>query len=107
MNTPKRTAQHHGATPWTTQDIDDARRSELAPILARRGYKTTALPNGAVLLRDFRGLIIHGNRWTWTSQGLQGNTIDFFITIEAKTFTQAIAIARAADNDNAAHDDDL
>jgi hypothetical protein len=99
MSTPKRTAQHHGALPWTTQDIDDARSSDLAPILARRGYHTTPLPNGAVLLRDFRGLIINGNRWTWASEGLQGNTIDFFITLEGKTFTQAIAIARADDND--------
>ena len=100
MNPPKRTAHRHGAQPWTTQDIDDARSSDLAPILARRGHNTTTLPNGAVVLRNLRGLVIHGNRWTWTSEGLKGNTIDFFVAIEGKTFTQAIAIVRAPDTDN-------
>mgnify|MGYP001766859515 CR=1 FL=1 len=99
MNKSTRTDQHQGSGPWTPHDIDAARTADLAPILAQRGYTTTKLPNGAVLLRNFRGLIIYGNRWTWKSEDLHGNTIDFFITLEAKTFSQAMAIVTGTGDD--------
>jgi hypothetical protein len=109
MNKASRTAQHQAAQPWTPHDIDAARSADLAPILAQRGYTTTTLPNGAVLLRNYRGLIIHANRWTWKCERLHGNTIDFFVTLEGKTFSQAMAIVTDACNDNPddASDDDL
>jgi hypothetical protein len=90
---------------WSTQDIDSARNTSLAPILAQRGYATTRLPNGAVLLRNFQGLLIHGNRWSWRSERLHGNTLDFFITLEGKTFAQAMQIVCDSSEDDPTNDD--
>ncbi len=91
MNNPTRRNPSHDP-PWTLDDIKRARAAMLAPILVHKGYAVLKLPNGAVLLRNFRGLIIHGNRWTWKSEHMYGNTLDFFITVEGKTFSQAMEI---------------
>ena len=91
-------------TPWTQHDIDTARNTRLAPILAQRGYATTSLPNGAVLVRNFHGLLIHDNHWSWRTERLHGNTIDFFIILEGKTFSQAMQIVCNPQDDSAEED---
>ncbi len=88
------------ASNWSREDIEAARTADLAPILARNGYQITVLPNGAVLLHGFRGLIIHANRWTWKAERLFGNTLDFFVTLEGKTFTQAMEILKTNNDDS-------
>lgn len=93
MNKPAQRRDKKSAQ-WTADDIRKARDTMLAPILASRGYPVMELPNGAVLLQNFRGLIIHGNRWIWKSQQMYGNSLDFFITIDGKTFSEAMEILR-------------
>ncbi len=95
------------ANHWSRDDIEAARNADLAPILARNGYLITPLPNGAMLLHGFRGLIIHANRWTWKAERLFGNTLDFFVTLEGKTFAQAMEIVNAANDDSDDLTDDL
>mgnify|MGYP001766202890 CR=1 FL=1 len=83
---------------WTTTDIEQARNRDLAPILAHAGYKLHQLPNGLVLVRNFHGLLIRGNRWTWKAENLARNTIDFFMTIEAITFNQTMELLCASED---------
>ena len=94
-------------TAWTPHDIQTARAAMLAPILVRKGYAILKLPNGAVLLRNFRGLLIHGNRWTWKSEHMYGNTLDFFITVEGKTFSQAMELLCNTDPEDQPDDENL
>jgi hypothetical protein len=84
---------------WSPAEIETARAAHLAPILARKGYALARLPNGAVLVRSFRGLIVHGSRWSWKCENLYGNTIDFFITVEGNTFNEAMEIVTASKDD--------
>ncbi len=83
---------------WTRNGIDDARAQPLAPILEKKGYRMRTLPNGAALLADYRGLVVHGNHWAWKAENLRGNTIDFFMAIEGATFAETMSILTAADN---------
>ena len=61
-------------------------------------YKLHQLPNGLVLVRNFHGLLIRGNRWTWKAENLARNTIDFFMTIEAKTFNETMELLCSGDD---------
>ena len=69
---------------------------------------------------NFRGLVVRGNTWFWKEQNLRGNTIDFFMVIEAKTFAQTMEIlaqsepdalctstSRPKPNGQGHHDDDV
>jgi hypothetical protein len=84
---------------WSKTDIEEARSRALAPILKDAGYKLDSLANGAVLVRNFRGLVVRGNTWFWKEQNLRGNTIDFFMVVEAKTFAQTMAILCPCEED--------
>ena len=91
---------------WTKDDLEQARTTSLAPILALKGYATIKLPNGAVMLRNFPGLLIHDNRWTWKNQHLYGNTLDFLTTIDGQTFAQAMTIIEQFHDDQNGEDSD-
>ena len=84
---------------WTKAEIEEARSRALAPILKDAGYKLDSVANGAVLVRAFRGLVVRGNTWFWKEQNLRGNTIDFFMVVEAKTFAQTMAILCPSEED--------
>lgn len=80
---------------WTREMIEEARQASLPLILAEKGYTVRRLPNGAVQLPGFVGLLIHSNRWIWKNQHLHGNTIDFFVVIEGKSFDEAMRLVRS------------
>jgi hypothetical protein len=77
---------------WTKDEIHTARTRQLAPILTSRGYQLAELPSGALIVPSIKGLVILGHTWYWAPQNLKGNTIDFFMTLEAKTFTDTMQI---------------
>lgn len=77
---------------WTKAEIEHARSRPLAPVLIQAGYELDELPNGAMLVTRFRGMVVRGNSWFWKEQNLKGNTIDFFMLIEARTFSETMAI---------------
>jgi len=84
---------------WTKSAIRLARKAELAPLLIDRGYRLYPLSNG-----NFRivpdpddpaapaGVIVKQNFWIWTEKNIAGNAIDFFTTVEGKSFHQAMQI---------------
>jgi hypothetical protein len=77
---------------WTRTEIEAARAQPLAPVLAAAGYKLNPLPNGAALVRNFNGLVVRQNTWFWKQENLTGNSIDFFMTVEGKTFAEAMQV---------------
>ena len=90
---------------WTKSAIREARRAELAPILIGRGYRLQPLNNGNHrVLPDPddpsmpSGLVVKQNFWIWPDRQIDGNTIDFFIQVEGKTFHQAMQIITAEHN---------
>lgn len=77
---------------WTKDEIQQARTRPLAPTLTQRGYQLVELPSGALIVPAIKGLVILRHTWYWAPQNLKGNTIDFFMTFEAKTFTDTMKI---------------
>ena len=88
---------------WTKSDIRAARKADLVDILTDRSYLLYPLDDG-----NFRvlpdpddparpsGIVIKQNYWIWPDRDLSGNTIDFFVLVEGKTFHQAMEIIRGA-----------
>ena len=87
---------------WTKDEIQQARTRPLAPILAERGYQLVEMPSGALIVPAIKGLVINGFTWYWAPQNLKGNTIDFFMTLEAKTFTDTMQMLCPKDAKHAA-----
>jgi hypothetical protein len=90
-----RSTSSQSRSHWTRELIEEARQASLPAILAQRGYAVRRLPNGAVWLPGFAGLLIHSNRWIWKNQHLHGNTIDFFVVIEGKSFDDAMQLVHS------------
>jgi hypothetical protein len=93
---------------WTKSAIREARKAVLAPLLSARGYRLLPIHNGNYrILPDPQnqavpaGLVVKQNFWIWPDRQLDGNTIDFFIQVEGKTFHEAMRIITAE------HDYDL
>jgi hypothetical protein len=77
---------------WTKEQIREARKIELEPILNRRGLRLRPLKNGNTLVEDYPDLVVKQHYWTWPDKNMAGNTIDFFVKIEGKSFNQAMEI---------------
>ena len=77
---------------WTKAEIEQARSRSLAPLLQEAGYELDELRNGAMLVAKFRGMVVRENFWFWKERNLKGNTIDFFMLIEARTFAETMAL---------------
>ena len=80
---------------WTKQQIRDARKIELAPLLIRRGFRLRPLQNGNTLVEDHPDLVVKQHYWTWPSKEIHGNAIDFLVLVEGKSFHQAMQILAA------------
>lgn len=91
----------HERCKWTPDDIRQARKTELIPLLTDMGYRLQPVNNGNYrVLHDPanptapEGLVAKLNFWLWPERHLAGNTIDFFIKIEGKTFQEAMKIIK-------------
>ena len=87
---------------WTHDDIRHARKAELIPLLTHIGYRLQPVNNGNYEViasppacpEPCRGvgLVVKQHFWLWPDHHLAGNTIDFFIKIEGKTFQEAMTL---------------
>lgn len=83
---------------WTKSDIQQARKTDLAPLLIRRGYRLQPTLNGnfKILHSDDPpapvGLVLKQSFWIWNEKNISGNAIDFFTKVENKSFHQAMQI---------------
>ena len=84
--------------------IFDERLNSRLPLISR-GYRILPIQNGNFkILPDAdgthpAGLIVKHSFWIWYERNLAGNTIDFFVQIEGKSFHQAMQIIAAAAQD--------
>lgn len=74
--------------------IDIAKNTDLLSYLRHKGYNLIAdskSPRGkAYRLTEHDSLVISNNMWYWFSQGYGGNTLDFLIKYEGKSFKEAV-----------------
>jgi hypothetical protein len=77
---------------WTKNQIRQARKIELAPLLRQLGCRLHPLQNGNLLVQNYPDLVVKQHYWTWPAKNIQGNAIDFLVLVEGKTFHQAMQI---------------
>lgn len=82
---------------WSKNQIRAARKIPLAPLLRQKGVPLRELPGENYLVQaDAKGgqafgdLIVRDCYWIWKSRQLQGNTIDFFVMVENRSFAEAM-----------------
>ncbi len=76
---------------WSKHDIKLARQMPLLPILKKLGYALRKLERDNYLVEKYGSLIIKHNYWFWKENHSSGNSIDFFISVEHKSFAQAMS----------------
>jgi hypothetical protein len=77
---------------WTKEQIREARKTDLEPILNRRGLRLHPLKNGNTLVEDYPVLVVKQHFWTWPDKNMAGNAIDFFVKVLHLSFNQAMEI---------------
>lgn len=77
---------------WNKNDIRFARKTPLLVILKKLGYQLRPLEYENYLVEKFGSLIVKHNFWFWKENRQSGNTIDFFVKIEKKSFKEAMTI---------------
>ena len=78
------------STPWSKDQIRQARRVPLASLLHEQGYVLHELTGENYRVEPFGDLVIRDCYWIWKSRGLQGNTIDFFVLVQNLSFADAM-----------------
>jgi hypothetical protein len=76
--------------PWSREQIRDARKAPLAPLIAKRGLVLVELPADNVAVTAFPGLIVKDCYWRWPERDQAGNTIDFFVQVLGLSFHDAM-----------------
>lgn len=97
---------------WTKSAIRAARKVELPPLLAARGYTLAPLDNGNFRIlpnsRDTTapvGVVVKQSFWVWNDRNISGNAIDFFTKVEGQSFHQAMEIITQATGYDSAEPD--
>jgi len=76
--------------PWSREQIRDARKAELAPLIAKRGLVLVELQADNFAVTAFPGLIVKDSYWRWPERDQAGNTIDFFVQVLGLSFHDAM-----------------
>ena len=94
---------------WTKSAIRAARKTDLAPLLAARGYRLDPLDPDNFRIRPDPdhptapiGLVVKQSFWVWSDRNISGNAIDFFAKVEGQTFQQTMEIITQATGYDAA-----
>lgn len=72
--------------------IEQARNADILQYLQSRGYRLIKSSPHEYRLEEHDSLVISNNRWHWFSKDEGGNTLDFIIKYEGKSFREAIEI---------------
>ena len=72
--------------------IEQARNVDLLQYLHSRGYRLIKSSPHEYRLEEHDSLVISKNKWHWFSRDIGGNTLDFLIRYEGKSFREAIEI---------------
>ena len=78
---------------WNRAQIRAARRKPLKSVCETLGYRLEPVRNGNYRIIGLtKDIIVKDNYWVCTDDGSAGNAIDFLITIQGKTFSQAMEL---------------
>lgn len=80
----------HCAHRWTREQIRDARKAPLLPLLQKRALSFVEKEAGNFQSPAFPGLILKDSYWRWPERQLAGNTIDFFVQVLGLSFNDAM-----------------
>ena len=72
--------------------IQKARNADLLSYLHSQGYRLVKSSAREIRLEEHDSLVISNNRWHWFSRDIGGNTLDFLIKYEGKSFNEAVEI---------------
>jgi len=72
--------------------ILQARSTDLLEYLQTNGYQIKRKSRNEYCLVEHDSLIISNNKWHWKSRDIGGNTLDFLVKYENKSFAEAVAI---------------
>ena len=90
MTYPSHSTKVLSLPPWSREQIREARKAQLAPLIAKRGLVLVELPADNVAVTAFPGLIVKGSYWRWPERDQAGNTIDFFVLVLGLSFHDAM-----------------
>lgn len=82
--------QKKPSPPWTREQIRDARKAALVPLLAQRGHPAVETGGGNFLVPAFPGLIVKESYWRWPERNQSGNAIDFLVQVAGLSFHDAM-----------------
>ena len=77
---------------WKKNNIRKARKVELAPVLKNRGLTLVPQNDGNYIVSEHDDLVIKNWYWCWPSRNSSGNSIDYFVEIEGKSFNETMTI---------------
>ena len=72
--------------------IQRARNANLLDYLNSQGYRLMKSSAREYRLFEHDSLVISNNRWNWFSRDIGGNTLDFLLKYENKSFNTAVEI---------------
>ena len=90
MTNPSHSTKTAPLPPWTREQIRDARKAPLAPLLVKRGFALVELPADNFAVTAFPGLIVKDSYWRWPERDRAGNTIDFLVQVLGLSFHDAM-----------------
>jgi len=96
VTNPSHSTKEPQLPPWTREQIRDARKAQLAPLIAKRGLALVELPADNFAVTAFPGLIVKDSYWRWPERGQAGNTIDFLVQVLGLSFHEAMKTIAAS-----------
>jgi hypothetical protein len=90
VTNPSHSTKEAWLPPWPRELIRDARKAQLAPLIAKRGFALVELPADNFAVTAFPGLIVKDSYWRWPERDQAGNSIDFFVQVLGLSFHDAM-----------------
>jgi len=80
------------STHWTREQIRDARRRAIKPLVEALGYRLRPRPDNNYEIIGLVGeVVIKDHYWVRLQDGAAGNAIDFLVHVEGMSFNKAMA----------------